>query len=190
VNYLLSPEHLYPAPQDDFAQVYPVMLELYGKHRLVLSGESAGGNQVLSLLHRARKQSLALPACAALFSPWLDLAHQGNSHIFNDTRDPSLNTAWVDAAARMHANGFPLDDPGISPIHGDMTGLPPIITTTGSCELLLSDSLRLAQKLREAGVICDLRVWEGMWHVFEYYPIPEAEASLKEVAEFVQMHCR
>ena len=69
-----------------------------------------------------------------------------------------------------------------------MRGLPPCIITTGSCDLLLSQCLRLAHKLRAAGVECDLRVWEGMWHVFEFYPIPEAAQSIFEVAEFIKSH--
>jgi epsilon-lactone hydrolase len=165
------------------------MLAEYGNDRLVLSGESAGGNQALGLMQRVQQQGLEMPACAVLFSPWRDLSHQGDSHINNDKRDPTLTTAWVKAAADLHANGNVLDDPGISPIYGEMNGLPPMIVTTGSCELLLSDSLRLAQQLRAAGVECDLRVWEGMWHVFEYYPIPKVKASLKEVAEFMIAHC-
>jgi acetyl esterase/lipase len=169
-------------------QVYPALLDKYGAHRLVVSGESAGGNQVLGLLQFARDHGLVLPRCAALFSPWCDLANQGDSHIFNDGRDPTLDNAWVDIAAAWHAGGTPLDDPGLSPIHGEMRGLPPCIITTGSRDLLMSQCLRLAQKLRAAGVECDLRVWDGLWHVFEFYPIPEAELSIAEVADFIRRH--
>ncbi len=125
---------------------------------------------------------------AVLFSPWCDLANQGDSHNFNDNRDPTLSHPWVDIASSLHADGHALDDPGISPIHGDMRGLPPCIITTGSRDLLLSQCLRLARKLHAAGVECDLRVWEGMWHVFEFYPIPEAVLSIAEAAAFIKAH--
>ena len=69
-----------------------------------------------------------------------------------------------------------------------MSGLPPIMITTGSCDLLLSQALRLARRLREAKVDSDLRVWEGMWHVFEFYPIPEAEVSIGEIAAFLRAY--
>ena len=189
VDYRLSPEHPYPEPQQDMQQVYPALLEQYGATRLAISGESAGGNQAVALLQHIRDSDLDMPRCAALFSPWVDLSNQGDSHIFNDNRDPSLDNASVDIAAKWHAGGHPLDDPGISPIYGDVSGLPPCIITTGSCDLLLSQCLRLAKKLRSAGVECDLRVWEGLWHVFEFYPIPEAEQSISEVAEFINAHC-
>ena len=71
---------------------------------------------------------------------------------------------------------------------GDMHQLPPILITSGSLDCLLSDCLRLARKLRAADVPCDLRVWEGLWHVFEFYPIPEAEQSLAEIAGFIRDH--
>jgi acetyl esterase/lipase len=188
VEYCLSPEHPYPQPQQDMRAVYAAVLQQYGAERLLVGGESAGGNQALSLLQHARDHGLALPRCAVLFSPWCDLANQGDSHIFNDARDPTLDNAWVDIAASWHAGATALDDPGLSPIHGDMAGLPPCIITTGSCDLLLSQCLRLAHRLRGAGVECDLRVWEGLWHVFEFYPIPETELSLVEIADFIRAH--
>ena len=129
-----------------------------------------------------------MPACAVLFSPWVDLSNQGDSHIFNDGRDPTLNKTWVDSAAEMHAGGSPLDSPGISPLFGDLRGLAPCIITTGTRDLLLSQSLGLARKLREAKVHCDLRVWEGLWHVFEFYPIAEAQTSIAEIAAFIKAH--
>lgn len=188
VDYRLSPEHPYPEPQQDMQRVYPVLLDVYGATRIAISGESAGGNQALALLHHIRDNGMPMPACAALLSPWCDLANDGDSHRFNDNRDPTLDNAWVNIAASWHANGHALDDPGISPLHGAMAGLPPTIITSGSSDLLLSQCLRLAQRLRAAGVECDLRVWEGMWHVFEFYPIPEADQSIVEIADFIKAH--
>lgn len=188
VDYRLSPEHPYPEAQRDMHQVYPALLTQYGAPRLVVCGESAGANQALGLMQHVRDLGLAMPRCAALFSPWCDLKNQGDSHIFNDGRDPTLSHPWVDIAASWHANGQALDDPGISPLYGDMHDLPPTIITTGSRDLLLSQCLRLAQKMRAAGVTCDLRVNEGMWHVFEFYPVPEARRSINEVAEFIKAH--
>ena len=188
VEYRLSPEHPYPLPQQDMRRVYSALLEQYGASRLIVSGESAGGNLALGLLQYARDNGLLLPRCAVLFSPWCDLANQGDSHSFNDTRDPTLNNAWVDIAASLHAGDCPLDDAGLSPIHGDMRGLPPCIITTGSRDLLLSQCLRLAVRLRAAGVECDLRVWDGLWHVFEFYPIAEAQRSIAEIAAFIRAH--
>lgn len=188
-EYRLSPEHPYPAPQADVRAVYP---ELLGRHRaevLAVGGESAGGNQALGLLQHARDQGLELPACAVLLSPWCDLKNRGDSHVFNDGRDPTLSNAWVDLAADWHAGATPRDDAGVSPLYADMAGLPPTLITSGSRDLLLSQCLRLADALRAAGVDCEPRVRDGLWHVFEFYPIPEARDSIGEAAEFVRRHC-
>ena len=91
--------------------------------------------------------------------------------------------------AQGYAGGRLLNDPEISPLYAPVQGFPPTIITTGTRDLLLSDSARLSTKLRAAGVTVDLRVFEGMWHVFEYYPdLPEAELSTRGIAEFLTQH--
>ena len=82
-------------------------------------------------------------------------------------------------------------NPEVSPVYGEFdASFPPTLITTGTRDLLLSSCVRLARVMREAGAQVDLRVWEGMWHVFEFYPdIPEAEASLKEIAGFLDEYC-
>jgi monoterpene epsilon-lactone hydrolase len=189
VDYRLAPEHSYPAAQQDVANVYPTLLDDYGASRLVVSGESAGGNLALALMVQMRDRNLELPRCAALFSPWVDLSSSGDSHQFNDNRDPTLNNAWVNLAVELYAPDQALDDPGVSPLYADLSGLPPTIISTGSRDLLLSDCLSLARNLRDSGVDCDLRVWEGLWHVFEFYDeIPETELSIREMANFIRIH--
>lgn len=187
VDYRLSPEHPYPAPQKDMQQVYPVLLDVYGPARMVVSGESAGGNQVLGLLHYVRDNGLMMPACAALMSPWCDLA---DPHDDDEGRDPTRNRAWMQTAAAWHAGGHALDDPGLSPLYADMAGLPSTLITTGTRDLLQGMCRRLAEKMQAAGVDCELRVHDGMWHVFEFYPIPEAERSLREIAAFIDVQIR
>ena len=183
VEYRLSPEHPYPGPQRDMQQVYNVMLEVYGTERLSVCGESAGGNLVLGLLLHARDSGLLMPSCAALLSPWCDLA---DSHDDDSGRDPTLNKAWIESAAAWHAAGHALDDPAISPLYGDFTGLPSTLITTGGRDLLRGMSERLAARLRRFGVDCELRLREGLWHVYEFYPIPEAEESLREISDFIR----
>ncbi len=189
VDYRLAPEHPYPAAQQDVTRVYAVLLDDYGASRLALAGESSGGNLALALMVQLRDQKIDLPLCAALFSPWVDLSSRGDNLEINDDRDPTLNTAWVNAAASLYAPNQALDDPAISPLYAELNGLPPIIISTGSRDLLLSGCLSLARKLRDSGVDCDLRVWEGLWHVFEFYDeIPEAAQSIREMADFIRAH--
>ena len=178
--YRLAPEHPWPAAVDDGFAVYR---EMAGRPFAIV-GESAGGNLVLSLMLHAREEGLALPRAAALLSPWCDLSNVGDSLTFNDGRDPTLATRGSFQTARHYAGDSALDHAGVSPINGAFDDeFPSFLITTGTRDLLLSQAVRLAQKLRDDGADVDLHVWEGLWHVFEWYDdIPEASQSINRIA--------
>lgn len=185
-RYPLAPEHPYPAAVTAAESVYRRLLESTDAAQLVVAGESAGGNLALALFQRLRALESAIPAAFALLSPWADLGFTGDSHAAN--RDPTLviTDGDLEEMAALYRGEVPADDPLVSPIHADFTGLPPTIMTTGTRDLLLSDAVRLDTAMRLDGVDVTLRVWEGMWHVFEFYrQLPEARASMAEVSRFV-----
>ena len=182
-NYRLAPEHPWPAAVDDGFSVYQEL----SKQPFALVGESAGGNLALSLMLSANEGRLNLPHAAALLSPWCDLSNSGDSQEFNNGRDPTLTTQGSKAAARHYVGDNDPHDPLISPINGTFSeGFPPCMITTGTRDLLLSQAVRLAAVLRNAGVQVDLHVWEGLWHVFEWDDrLPEAKKSISEIALFL-----
>ena len=182
-EYRLAPEHPWPAAIDDGFAVYEAMAGT----KFALVGESAGGNWALSLILRAMDERLALPGAAALLSPWCDLTNSGDSQVFNDGRDPSLTTKGSIEAAAPYSGGNALNDPKISPINGTFDAtFPPCIITTGTRDLLMSQAARLSTVLKSRGAHIDLRVWDGLWHVFEWDDrLPEAQHSLKEIANFL-----
>ncbi|MGI9407890.1 MAG: alpha/beta hydrolase [Hyphomicrobiaceae bacterium] len=189
-EYRLAPEHPWPAAIDDGFAVYRQLQANAEPGTLAIAGESAGGNLALSVLLRADRESLPLPVAAALLSPWCDLRHGGDSLSANDSRDPTLTRAWVDAAAQFYAGDNDLANPDISPLYGAFnSAFPPVMISTGTRDLLMSQCVRLARVLRNSGITADLRVWDDLWHVFEFYDeIPEAEESLREIAGFLKMH--
>ena len=171
--------------------VYQALLREYGARSLALSGESAGGNLSLALMGAAAARGLPLPAAMALLSPWCDLTHSGDTIRTLDGIDPTLDLDHLlSQMASAYAGGRPLASPDISPLFADVAkGFPPTLISTGTRDVLLSDCARLSTKLRGAGVDVDLRVTEGMWHVFEFYPqLPEAENSIRGIAEFIDKH--
>ena len=123
-----------------------------------------------------------------MLSPWVDATNAGDSLVFNDGRDPSLTNAYVDNASDLFAGNENPMRPELSSLFAEYDpGFPPTLITTGTRDLLLSHCVNIARVLRDAGVDAELRVWEEMWHVFEFYPqIPEAAASLTEIATFLE----
>ena len=130
-----------------------------------------------------------MPVAAALFSPWCDLGGSGDSIQSNAGRDPTLHPGSLQDYAQAYAGQSALKDPGVSPIYGEFgKAFPPVIITSGTRDLLMSHCVRLAGVMRRSGVSVDLRVWDGLWHVFEFYDeLPEAAASLKEIADHLHI---
>lgn len=184
-HYRLAPENPYPAALEDGLAAYRALLDTYEPSRLAVVGESAGGNLTMATLLAIRDANEDMPQTAVLLSPWVDLADQSDSRTVLDNLDPTLRS--VGAAAKAYAGDRELTDPGISPVYADYgPGFPPTLITTGTRDLLSGDCARLSTAMRLAGVDVRLHLWEGMWHVFEFYPdVPEAKQSLAEITSFL-----
>ena len=95
----------------------------------------------------------------------------------------------MDAAARLYAGDTPLDDPLLSPLFGDYSGLPPLKIIVGDIEVLLDDSRRVVDKALAAGVAVDYKEWRGQCHVFPLFAfLPEAKEAHKEIRTFIEKY--
>ena len=97
---------------------------------------------------------------------------------------------FCDSATVVYANGHDLKDPLLSPVYGDMHGFPPAILTTGTRDLLLSNTVRSHRALRAAGVEAQLEVYEGQSHAQYLFDdrLPETAVAFGEIAEFFDKH--
>ncbi|MBR1585795.1 MAG: alpha/beta hydrolase [Clostridia bacterium] len=187
-SYRLAPQHPYPAQLEDAARAYRWLIGRgYDPRRIVLVGESAGGNLALALALRLRDAGEPLPAGIALLSPWVDLAQQGKSYRMLQEVDATLNAeALMESALAFAGSADRLTDPAISPVYADFTGFPPVEIHCGTSEILLSDSENLENALLRDGVNAHLIRWEGMCHVFQAFGFEESKASNIQIGAFIQ----
>jgi len=190
-RYRLAPEHPFPAAHNDVMAVYRSLIG--NGCGIFIVGESAGGNLALGLvLGISNAADVPLPLAVAMLSPWIDLTHSGDSHATLFGLDPTLSIKhFLEPASLAYAGQRSVSDTEISLLFAAIpANFPPTIIITATRDLLLSDSIRIARKLRTKNCIVDLRVAEGLWHVFEWYPqCPEAVESLQEIATFLEKFC-
>lgn len=185
-EYRLAPEHPYPAAVEDALKAWDYLMYLgYGARDIVVAGDSAGGNLALVLAHRLKAAGRRLPGALILMSPWTDMTASGRSYQERAELDPSLTRDYIQAVRAAYAGGEDWTAPGLSPLFGDLRGFPPVLIQAGTNEILLSDSVRLRDRLVAAGVPCRLEVWRGMWHVFQMFPIKRASEAMDSIGRFL-----
>lgn len=185
-EYRLAPEHPYPAAVEDAVRVWDyLMYQGYGARDITVAGDSAGGNLALVLLHRLKAEGRQLPKHLVLLSPWTDMTASGESYTQRALLDPTITMEYIQAVRTAYAGGANLNDPMLSPLFGDFKGFPPTLIQVGSNELLYSDSERLRDRMRSAGVLCQMEEWKEMWHVFQMMPIRKATEAMEHVGRFL-----
>ena len=188
-EYRLAPEHPFPAALDDALKVYQWLLDQgYSSANMIIDGDSAGGGLSIATVLALKEKSGSLPAAVVCLSPWTDLALTGQSHTTKAKAEAILNKDVLHEWALCYTDESNLTNPLVSPIHGDFHGFPPLLIQVGSEEILLDDSTLLAEKAKSAGVDVTLKIWDGMWHVWQALGdlIPENKKTFEEIGQFVQ----
>lgn len=166
IDYRMPPSAPFPAALDDLVSAWRALTRTTDPRHIAVAGTSAGGGLTLSLMLRAKAEGLPLPAAMALGSPAADLTGGSDSLRTNEWLDNVVvsGDGYLQRVLKLYARGHDPRDPLLSPIFGDFHRLPPAILTTGTRDLLLSDTVRVHRQLRRAGVVADLQVYEGLSH--------------------------
>jgi monoterpene epsilon-lactone hydrolase len=189
-EYRLAPEHPFPAAVEDTLTAYRWLLATGVQPASIqIVGESAGGGLCLAALLALRDEGLPLPAAGVALSPWTDLNCTGASYRRNAKADISFEGSWT-VWGKYYAGEANRENPWMSPLYGDLRGLPPILIVVGTAEILLDDAVSFARKAKEAGVPVTLRIWDGMVHCFPLFspPFPEATQAWTEVCAYIRKH--
>ena len=192
VEYRLAPEHPYPAAIDDAICAYRALLARgIPASSILLSGESAGGGLAVALALALRTAGDPLPAGILAVAPFADLTVSGPSVRAFNGDDPAANRDLLTFMGASYFQGHEPTDPLVSPLYGDLSGLPPLFVTASQGEVLLSDATRLAERAEKAGVDVTLRVVEDSVHVYTIFPfLPETRSTMEEVAGWAQRKLR
>ena len=208
IEYRLAPEHIFPAPLEDSLRAYDYLLSQgYSSKEIILCGESAGGGLCYSLCLKLKELGREMPAGIISVSPWTDLTSSGESYEKNKRKDPSMSMKRLIRFADRYVYGkdTPEGDkefrstpedierdralkshPLISPMHADLTGMPPSISFVGGDEIMLDDTLGLHKRLTECGADSRVYISKGKWHAYLLYCLDEDKEDFDRISKFIK----
>lgn len=188
-DYRLAPEHAFPAAIDDAVLAYRALLDQgIPANKIIISGDSAGGGLTMATALKLKAEGLPQPAGLFVISPWANLQQEGASYAAKAEADFIVDKASLDRWAAAYLGDASAQDALASPVLADLTGLAPILIHVGSEEVLLADSLRLAEAAGLALVDVTLKIVPHMPHVFHYmWPqVTAARIAIAEAAAWLQ----
>ena len=183
IDYRLAPEHPFPAAIDDCFAAWDFLLSSgIDPGRIIIAGDSAGGNLAVVTAMRARDESTPQAAGLVLLSPVLDLTFSGDSIQRNDGLDDLFRAASMRALEPYYGTGVDSRDSRLSPLFGELANLPPALLVVGSAELLLDDSVRFA-----AATDATLRIWHDMPHIFPAMRgLAAGDRAIDDIGRFIR----
>ncbi len=187
-DYRLAPENPYPAALEDAVCVYRGMIDQgYQPENIIIMGDSSGGALSVSGLLSLKEQGIPMPKALAYITPVFDLTGKCSTFITERERDPFGQEDPL-SIAKIYVGGNVPSSPTLSPLFGDLQGLPPVLIHSGEYDVFSGDSESFAKAVCLAGGKAEHKNWEEMWHIFHMQAafVPEAEQALEEMCCYVR----
>ncbi|MGF1489821.1 MAG: alpha/beta hydrolase [Prochloraceae cyanobacterium] len=191
VDYRLAPEHTFPAAIEDSIKAYRWLLQNgWSADRIGIAGDSAGGGLALATCIALREEKERLPSAIVCISPWTDLEVKGESIHTKASVDPICSKLEIDFFRDLYVEKKDFSHPLASPLYADLRGLPPLLIQVGTEEILLDDSIRLAEGAKQCGVETDLKIWDKMIHVWHLFApsLSEGRDAISQAANFLNKY--
>ncbi|MEJ6389002.1 alpha/beta hydrolase [Gymnodinialimonas ulvae] len=184
-SYRLAPEHPFPAARDDAIATYARLVEA-GTPPIAIAGDSAGGCLSLSVLQHARDMGWPLPKAACLIAPIGDLSGSVEARFGEAENEILIPPQWPARIREVYLRGLDPTAPEISPLLGDLSGLPPTLIQAATGEALAQDSARIVAAMDDA----TLDLWPGLQHVWHLHAgrAPVADRAIAQLADFIKSH--
>lgn len=192
IDYRLAPEYPYPAAVEDVLDVYRAVREAVADAEVFLIGDSAGGGLALGSTIAIRDRGMRPPLATIAISPVTDATASAPSLDDNGPHDPAVSREGIlRHVAGFYLTGRPAEENTYaSPLHADLSSLPPLLLMVGSSEALLDDSRRFFEAAVAAGTDVELIIAPDMIHVWPLFSsiLPEGMAAIESVGRFVNDH--
>ncbi len=183
-DYPKAPEHQIDAITQNIDRIYQQALEQFSSDKIILLGDSVGGNLILTLIQRLVKSNGEMPKKIILVSPILDASFENSAIDELESNDPILSKKGVLSAKKMAAGNRSLKDPIISPLYGSFEGFPETIMYLAENDISYPDQRLGEEKLRQMKTKLTVKVGEGMPHIWPFLPVmKEAKKSLLEIID-------
>ena len=183
-SYPLAPGHTWRDSHAALLRLFE-QLAIESPGGVVLAGDSAGGGYALALGQQIAQRPGPQPTHLVLIAPWVDLTGRTPGTTEAADRDPWLRLTRLRLYGEWWSGGDDPLRPELSPLHGDLSGLPPALMWCGTRDLLQPQCRLLADRAAAQG--WDLRYVEepGLIHVYPLLPVPEARRALAELTSFL-----
>lgn len=187
IDYCCAPEHPYPAGMEDMEKVFDYLTHFLKSDQIIFVGDSAGAGLALGLAMKLRDRKKDLPAKLVLLSPWLDVTMTNKEIEEQADLDNMLAIPGLQEAGQMYRGKADPENPYISPVRGNIKGLPPMYLMIGTHDLFLPDCRKFHKRAQEEGISLKYEEWEEMFHdwMLNIPYLPEATKAVQKITMWI-----